>query len=248
MPVNSVGLYSFGYSIARIIEGLLVTPFADGFTPTIRKLEADPMEQKKFVRISATYTYLIGMFMALGISVFSREAVMLLARREEFWESWVVVPIIAFAYVHHALAIFTGCGMAMKNKPYHISGILIASALLNIALNFALIPFLGLIGVAMATLISYVVWNILKMYYSAKFYELHFDLKRLTHIAIIGIGLYLLSLSLASGATLWLNLAIKILLLIAFPVLFLATRFFSDAERREMKKFLAGLWKTTLSP
>jgi len=241
--VSNVGLYSFGYTIARTIEILLVEPLAHSFTPTIRKLESNPSEQKRFLRNSATFSYIVGIFIALGLSLFCKEVIMLLARKKEFWQSWVIVPVIAFSYVQHAVSHFFGCGMAMKNKSYHISGILLVSACVNIGLNFIFIPYWGILGAAFATLISYIVWNGLKMYYSAKFYDLHFDLNRLGFITLVGIGLYLGGLFVADTDSLFLNIGIKFLVLLVYPFLFFIVNFFTPRE----KEYIWKLWSSLKS-
>ncbi|MDY6861611.1 MAG: polysaccharide biosynthesis C-terminal domain-containing protein, partial [Thermodesulfobacteriota bacterium] len=234
--VSSVGLYSFGYNIARIIEVMLLMPLSFSSTPTIRKLESEPSEQKRFLRKSATFSYILVIFMALGISMFSKDIIVLLARQKEFWQSWIIVPFIAFSYAQHTLSLFLGWGMGMKNKPYHISGILLVSAAVNLGLNFAFVPYWGILGAAFATLISYIVWNGLKMYYSAKFYELHFDLKRLFYITNIGVGLYVLSLFVTTEINIWSDISIKALILFAYPLIFFTTNFFTEGEKGYMKK------------
>jgi len=236
-PISTVGLYSFGYKICSVLNLLLVEPLKWGLQPVILKKEDNPKEQKVFLVNSANYYYLIAIFIVLGLSIFSREAIMVLARRQEFWACWVIVPIIAFSYVQHGLGNFVGWGIVMKNKPYHISGNLLVAAFVNIALNFVFIPYWGMVGAAFATLISYVIWNALKIYYSAKFYDLHFDLDRLGHITIVSAGLYLLSLLVASGPNIYLNTGAKTLIVIAYPILLLITGFFSRTEKEYMKKF-----------
>jgi O-antigen/teichoic acid export membrane protein len=228
--VSGVGLYSFGYTIAGIIQLLLTIPLTHAFSPTIRRLESNPEEQKSFINKSATYSYLVGMLLILALSLFSKELIILLAQNKDFWPSWVIVPIISFSYLQHALGGFLGWGMGMTNKAYHISMILIISAFINLSLNFLFIPQWNILGAAFATLISYIVWNGLKLYYSAKFYDLHFDLRRLAHITVVGGGLYLIASIIVNTRSVPLNLGIKSLILLSYPFVFIATGFFKDNE------------------
>ena len=231
----AVGIYSFGYKISSLILLLLVQPLANSLTPLFAQKESDPAEQKRLVRNCTTYLYVVGVLMALALSCFAREVAMLFGRQKEFWGSWVIVPIISFSYVQHGLGRFVGWGMVMKNKPYHISACILIAAVLNIALNFALIPLWGLLGAAFATLIAYLVWNALKMYFSAKFYDLHFDLRRLVHVTVVAGVLYAVTFIPGMGGGVWLHVSMKVLVLLAFPVVLLASGFFIDAERRIMR-------------
>lgn len=239
--ISTIGLYSFGYTIATLIYLLLVDPVTQGLLPIILKKESNKAEQKQFLITTANYYYLIGIFMALGMSLFAKEAIMILARQKEFWSCWVIVPIITFSYVLHGLGSFVGWGIVMKNKPVLISRNLLISAAVNLGLNFVFIPYWGIIGAAFATLISYIVWNGLKTYYSAKLYDLHFDLVRLMYITAIGVSLYLFSLIIANTGVLSFNIFIKFLILLAYPIIFLVTGFFTQKEKEYVQKLWASI-------
>ena len=97
----------------------------------------------------------------------------------------------------------------------------------------------GIMGAAVATVISFIVLNWMRIHYSAKFYDLHFELRRLFHITAVAIGLYGFSLLMPDSQWLWLNMAFKLLVLIAFPGIIFATGFFRPQERQAMQ----SLWE-----
>jgi O-antigen/teichoic acid export membrane protein len=227
--VSSVGLYAFGYRIAALLNTILIVPLNQAIFPTIYQKEENPAEQRAFIATAATYYYFVGIFMALGLSLLAREAIMLLAA-PEFWPAWTVVPIIAFSYVQLGLGRFFKWGALLRNKSYHVSAMVLASALLNIGLNFFMIPLWGILGAALATLIAYIFWNGLTLYYSAKFYSLYFNLGRIGHITVVGVALYLVSLFVANTDSFILNILIKLLLLSIYPLLFFITGFFDSKE------------------
>lgn len=166
---------------------------------------------------------------------------MLLARKEEFWGSWVIVPIITFSYIQHGLGLFVGWGLVMMKKSYHLSGVTLISAVVNIGLNFLFVPYWGILGAAFATMICYIVWNFLRAYYAAKFYDLHFDVRRLLHITVVGFGLYGLSLLTVNSGSLALNISIKFLLLLCYPLILFLTGFFHKSEKNYMRKLIRSL-------
>ncbi len=233
--VSSVGLYSFGYKIASLLNMILIVPLNQAILPTIYQKEDNPENQKRFIATMATYYYVVAIYMALGLSVLAREAIMLLAA-PEFWSAWIVVSLVAFSYVQHGLGRFFKWGALLRNKSYHVSAMVLISAVLNIALNFVLIPLWDILGAAVATLIAYLVWNILRLYYSAKFYNLHFDLVRLGHITVVGISLYLVALFAANTDTFLLNIALKLLILAMYPLLLFVTGFFVPEEKAYMQE------------
>jgi O-antigen/teichoic acid export membrane protein len=238
--VSYVGLYSFGYTIAGIISVFLVTPLKNALHPIVFQQESNPEQQKKFLKFICSHFYLVGMFCCLFLSLYSKELIEFMARKEEFWESWVIVPIIAFAYLQHGLGNFFDWGLMMTKKSFYSSINVLIAAVVNLGLNFILIPLWGILGAAFATLFSYFVWNGLKLYYSAKYYDLHFDLIRLGHITIVGIGLYSLSLVIANTDSFTANILIKFFILFSYPFIFFISRFFTLEE----KEYLHKLWKS----
>ena len=234
--VSTVGLYSFGYQIAGILQTALVTPLKQALQPVVLKQEEDPEAIRHFLRTGATYFYLIGCAACLLISLFSREILMLFARKEVFWAAWVIVPIITYSYVQHGLGNFVGWGMGLMKKSFHVSGIVLVAALMNIGLNFLFVPQWGMLGAASATMLSYIVWNCLKAYYSAKFYDLHFEVGRLLHITGIGFGLYGVSLLVTNSGTIGTDMALKFLFFLGYPLILWSTGFFSKGEKEYLLK------------
>ena len=237
-PLGTVGMYSFAYSLSEVIDTAVGTPVNDGVGPTIRKLESEPDAQRQFIRRSATLYYVLAVMAALAVSLYAREIVMLLARQEEYWPCWVIIPVVSLAFAQQTLGIFLEWGMTMRNKSMHLSGVLLVSAGVNIALNFALIPLMGMMGAAVATVISYLLWNVLRGYYSAKFYDLHFDLRRLSQITIVAVAVYALSLATAGWVGFLVNFAVKAALLAGFAAVCWSTGVLDAGQ----KQWVAGLW------
>ncbi len=234
--VSMVGLYAFGYQIAGILQTALVTPLKQALQPVILKQEEDPEAIKGFLRVGATYFYLVGCTACLLISLFSREILMLFAQKEVFWAAWIIVPVITYSYVQHGLGNFVGWGMGLMKKSFHVSGIVLGAALVNIGLNFLFVPQWGMLGAAFATMLSYIVWNFLKAYYSAKFYDLHFEVRRILHVTGIGFGLYGLSLLVVSNTANGTDIGLKFLFFLGYPLILWSTGFFSESEREYLLK------------
>ena len=81
----------------------------------IYQREHNPEAQKHFIVSVATYYYLVGTFMALGLSLLAKEVIRLMASQPEFWGAWVIVPIIAFSYLQHGLC-FTQFYLLLEDR------------------------------------------------------------------------------------------------------------------------------------
>ena len=236
--LSSVGLYNFGYQIAGIINIIFVVPLTTALLPITFKQENNPESQKEFLRKTCTYFYLAGMFICLSLSLYSQEIIQIIARKEEFWESWTIIPIVAYSYILAGLGSFFDWGLVMTKNGFRLSINVMIGALVNIGLNFILIPYWGILGAAFATLLSFIALNGLRIYCSAKFFNLHFDMRRLVHITLAGVGLYLISLGIAQTDSLPVNLGLKFFILISFILIIFITGFFTPTE----KQYLQKLW------
>lgn len=217
-PIGVVGLYDLGYRVASILSILIVQPLKFGLTPIVLQMEKDPEKQKRFLRVTAKYYYMVALLAALALALFAPEVIRLLARKEAFWAAAPVVPMVVFAYVQHGLGNFVGWGVVMKQKAYHGSGMLLATAALNIGLNVLLVPVWGILGAALATVLSYLVWNAMKTYYSARMYGLRFDLRALAGMTAIWTVLGAAGWSLLPVQPGWLSAGLRAGCLLAYPV------------------------------
>lgn len=231
-PMSEVGVYSFGFAIAEVADTALVGPLMLGVGPTIRRMEADPDEQRLFIRQAATSYYGLALFVGLAIALAAPEAVRLLARDAAYWACIPIIPLVTLAFVQHVLGLFAEWGIVMTNRSHVLSGATIGAALVNVGLNILLIPHWGILGAAAATLLAALALNAVKMIASAKFYHLHFELRRLVHVTAVAVAVYLASAQLPADASLWLSVPARALLLAAMPVLCLATGAVSRAEKQ----------------
>ncbi|MCB0752773.1 MAG: oligosaccharide flippase family protein, partial [Ignavibacteriae bacterium] len=94
----SVGIYSLGHKIASVINVLILQSFQLGFLPIAYKKVGAPDSQRFFAKTLTYYTFVL-VISALAISLFSKELIVALAQKKEYWESYSVIPIITFAFV-----------------------------------------------------------------------------------------------------------------------------------------------------
>jgi len=214
-----VGLFWFGYSIASILQIAIITPLGYGIEPIVLSKEGKPVEQKEFIRTLCTQFYFLTIGICLAVSLFAKDLIIVIARKPEFRDASIFIPVFALAFSQLALGNFTHYGMIMKNKSFHISGILITSTIFAVASNFILVPFFGLMGAAVSSLLTYTLWNILKMYYSAKFYQLYFNIKKLLLITFVAISIYIIAICLPTSGFYAINFAVKISFLFIFVLL-----------------------------
>ena len=192
--INANGIYSVGYKIPSILN-MLANIFNQAWVlSSVHAFDPDDSDGF-FSNIYALYNMLLVVscsFLIVTTKVFAK-----VLYANQFYQAWKYVPFLLIAMVFGAIAGFVGgiFSAAKDSKIYSISTIL--GALINIGLNLALVPFIGAIGAAIATMISYLFVWILRMITVRKHMQLRIRIFRdsLGYIILLLQSLLLLTIS-----------------------------------------------------
>ena len=147
----SAGLYSLGYNIGMlllIVNGSIMTALIPDFMKLLDNKEYDRLD------VLMGKIFSIGTIAALGLILFAREIVVVLAD-VKFHEALKVVPIVIIGYVFHEMYCMYGMYPGYKKKTIYTSIVSLSAGSLNVVLNAMFIPKYGYISAAYTTLISY---------------------------------------------------------------------------------------------
>ena len=111
---------------------------------------------------------------------------------------------------------------------------------INIALNFALIPPLGMLGAAWAHLVAYALMIVLTLIVSQRVYPIPYDWGRIAKASAVAVALAL-GRELVAEAPLVGALAAKAVLLAAFPLVLYLIGFFEVRELDWMRARIVAL-------
>jgi len=149
--VASAGLYSLGYNIGMLllmVNGSIMTALIPDFIKFL--------DNKEYNRLDVLMgkVFSIGTIAALGLLLFAREIVTVLAD-VKFHEALKVVPIVIIGYVFHQMYLMYGMYPGYKKKTIYTSIVSLSAGSLNVVLNAMFIPKYGYIAAAYTTLVSY---------------------------------------------------------------------------------------------
>ena len=174
MESSDVGVYHAAYGLAGLLSMLLV-PVGTVLFPTASKCydEGDTDKTKKYFKYSFKYLMMLSIPAAFGVSVLAIPLLRNLTT-EEFVSGSSVVPLVAAGLVVYNVYQICVYIIGLAKKTYLVLRLLSISAGLNIVLNFLLIPHMGILGAAVATLVSFIVMAILTAVVGFRY--LRFDL------------------------------------------------------------------------
>jgi O-antigen/teichoic acid export membrane protein len=221
--LGETGVYSAGAKIASAMT-LLITAFTLAWPAFAYSIEDDRRAKRTYAFV-LTYVMLVLAWAALALSALAPWFAHLLGRG--FHHADRVVPLLAFgsvAYAGYAVTLI-GVGRVRRTRSNWI--ITSSAAIVNIGLNFALIPRWGMIGAAIATLAAYLVMFGGMTLRAQHLYPVPYQWPR------VGLAISV-AVALAALAHYLRSLPVAIVLIVAYPLALAPLRFYLPAERARL--------------
>lgn len=184
-----VGIYAIGYRIGAIIVffnsivSLVYFPYA-------MKIKDNPLAKKSYKSVFYKYSLFAGIA-GLLIILFEKEIFYVVIDPDYFTGTKIVVFGVLSSYL---LGLFNlvNLNFYVKKKAGRITGTVIVGALLNIFLNYILIPRYGITGAGIASFIAYLVIVVVNYNLAKSIYEVLYKLyKPIFAIIILAIIAFL---------------------------------------------------------
>lgn len=194
---STLALYSVNYRLG-IPMMLFVSVFEQAWKPFYLQRTSTPegAESSKpiFARVLTYFTLICALIFLLS-SLFTEYIVQLPFLGGKFtnpiyWSGLGIVPIIAGAYYFTGLGTHFAAGLHITKRTTYLPIAVGSAALANVVLNFALIPFIGYVGSAYATLGAYCISSLVMYRYSQRVYPIHYEWGRVLLVIGITLGVY----------------------------------------------------------
>jgi len=224
--LRELGLYEIAVRIASAMV-LLLTAFRTAW-PAFAYSLTDDREARRTYAYVLTYLVALASWVALALSLLSPWLVRLLTQ-PPFYEGSRAVAPLAFAAAVFAgyIVVSIGVGRARRTQfNWVVTG---AAALVNLALNVALIPPYGMMGAAFATLVAYSVLFLAMTWHAQRIYPVPYQWRRVG--TALAAAVALTALGKAVEVPFWGAL----LLTAAYPLALVPLGFYLREERRRVR-------------
>jgi O-antigen/teichoic acid export membrane protein len=232
---KEVGLYDLGYRIANLVNVFLIQPFLLGFLPQAYQIYGKEGDKRYYSKM-LTYVVFGLCWVGLAVAISGKFIIETFAAKPEFYPAYQVIPIIVFANVFNGAKTVLNIGMFLKEKTRYVAYATILAALVNIGLNFVLIPHFGMKGAAVATVIAFLLFDLVSYYFSNRFYPIPYEISKILKMIIVALVLFGIS-QIATGLPAGGEIMIKTGLWFMFPILLYFWRFFEPVEIERLKEF-----------
>ena len=227
--LQEVGLYSIGVRVASAIV-LLLTAFRLAWPAFAYSID-DDREAGRTYSFVLTYVVYVCCWLALGLGLLA-PWILRLITTEPFYPAQNVVAPLAFGVAAFGayVVVQIGTGRARQTRSnWVVTG---AAAILNIALNLALIPSYGRMGAAIATVSAYTLLFVGMAWRAQRVFPVPYQWRRVATLGAAAVALTVL------GKLLDVPLGVALALTLAYPLVLLCVGFYLPAERRRIRQLL----------
>ena len=245
---HEVGIYSVSYAISEQSLLLIASLFWLAATPIEMSIWENKGERasQEFISKLTRYYLLMGIPALVGLSVLAKPVITVLAA-SGYYQGYKIIPLVAFSAFILGLQRRFSAGLTFHKKTNIIMYSFIASGLLNIGLNFLLVPRYGYMAAAATTLASYAFLLMLMVVTSRHFFVWEFPFKSLGKIAfasaIMGAAVYYAGSFCITSSTLT-NLILSIFLgTVIYSVLLFLLGEINKEEIQEMSILKQKIWR-----
>lgn len=154
---QALGYYAAAYNISSYIRDALSAPVYLALVPICMELWIIKGKQatQDFLSRLMDHFLLAGVGLVCAVSVIARDAIHVLAS-PKFLESHRLLPYLLIGQVISAVSMFPRITLLVHKRTLSMVRVVFLAGLLNILLDVVLLPRLGLLGAALATLAAYI--------------------------------------------------------------------------------------------
>lgn len=184
---STVGIYQANYKLG-IFMMLFVSMFQYAWQPFYLKQSQRPNAKEIFSKI---FTYFTGItfFLFLILSLFIEDLVKIkifgfYLIGKNFWDGLYIVPIVLLGYVFNGWYINFIAGIQIEKKTQYMPLVSGLGAVVNVIANLLLIPFMGMLGAAYATLFAYASMAVYQYFLSQRFYKISYEWRKIILLSL----------------------------------------------------------------
>jgi O-antigen/teichoic acid export membrane protein len=212
---------------AREILTFVVTAFQLSWPQFLFSHKKDPNAPVIYANMARYYLVSI-LFLCLGLSAFAPELIRIMAT-PKYFAAAALIPIICFAMALDGMAFMVNIGQFFAKKTIYRSVTVCIAAVVNLALNFVLIPKYGMMGAAWATFIGFFVQAVVTLVLSQWLYPIPYPFGKMAFATGVALAIFFVSLALPFDS-LVAELLCKSVLISLYPVILVGAGYFDPAD------------------
>jgi O-antigen/teichoic acid export membrane protein len=173
-----VGYYSPGYTLGNI-TGMFLAPLGFVLPAALSKLyDGNNMtEVKTHLQYSLKYFLALAIPSTFGVSILSKQLLTILSTPDIASQGYLITPFVAVSALLFGAYTIIFHILVVTKKTRIVGSIWILAAILNLGLNMLVVPYIGILGAAITTLLAFTLVLTLVSFYSFKYFKFDVDFR-----------------------------------------------------------------------
>lgn len=217
---TELGYYAIANKMANLVH-VAMAPVYMAWTPLALAMQHEPDAKRRYISVSR---YLVAgvMCIGLGVGLFATEILIILTR-PAYLPAAPYVGFLTYVPILSGFGVVLSTGAMMGKQLLSMSGSVAIGAVINLGLNFLLIPRFGVWGATASTVISYAAIQIILYLWVQRQYPIDYPTGRM--VSALALTLVILIIGLDVPPLYFpLRIALKLALYLLFPAGLLVLR------------------------
>lgn len=176
--LEAVALYAIGYSFGMVVS-LFTDALIKAWSPWFYQQLVNPTHEQKSKIVKSTYLYLIGVFVVAYVISVLGEFILPYVVDERYTGAAEYIWWIALGYAVHGVYKIFFPYLVHISKTGFLAFSTVMAAIINLVLNYLLIPEYGALGAAYATILAFAVSALLVFEYQRRNFPMPWMLRKL---------------------------------------------------------------------
>ena len=203
---EAVGNYALGHRLVDALVANLLTMILLVMTPELNRIhdELGELQSKEVLKKMINAALWIIFPLSLAIIVYAEPIIQYVF--PAYTSAAQIMQLVVFASMFHGISMFTCKGLELVKHPKYVFYGLLIAAFINCAYNWLFIPIYGINASAHSSLIAYITYNALLIFFTKKYYDLRFDIIYLLKVILVSagtVGIALLIMALKPISSIW---------------------------------------------
>lgn len=186
---EGVGIYAANYAIAGLVM-MGQTPFQMTLLPKVAELwEKQRPRAARYIEMSLMAFLTLAIPFVVGVPLVSERALIILGNAEIADDAALTTLLISAGVTMWGVALIQAQVFYGARRTGTWGAITTGATAVNFVVNIALVPWVGVVGAAAATLVSYLAVAVTSSWIGRSILRLHYDLRHLAACAIAAVAM-----------------------------------------------------------
>jgi O-antigen/teichoic acid export membrane protein len=153
---QALGEYAAAYNVCEYVQAIAIVSVTQAVVPMYTRIwhEQGPQATARFLE-RALHFYIVIAAALVAAMVAGGPDLLRIVASSKYGQGAPIIPWVVAGLVLDGATTILGAGLFAAKKTQTVMWSVVASAIFNIGLNFILVPWAGLVGAGVATLLSY---------------------------------------------------------------------------------------------